>query len=78
MNRIQPKRKYLQRHLKTDYKRWNDMTKSKVIFDDQGTTKRVDGEVDISDNDLVKIIADDGRLLYVNKKAILFIKELPQ
>ena len=51
--------------------------RSKVVFDDQGATKRVDGEVDVSDSELIKITVDDGRIIYVNKKKILFIKELP-
>jgi hypothetical protein len=54
------------------------MSRSKVVFKDEEITKRVDGEVDFSDSDLVKITVDDGRVLYVNKKTILFIKELPQ
>jgi hypothetical protein len=54
-----------------------DMALSKVIFEDQGCTKRVDDIVDMSDPNLVKITVDDGRVLFVNKSKILFIKELP-
>jgi hypothetical protein len=53
------------------------MARSKVVFDDQGCTKRLDGEVEVSDSELVKITVDDGRVLWVNKNKILFIKELP-
>jgi len=53
------------------------MARSKVVYNDQGVTKRFDGEIDLSDPNLVKIIVDDGRTIYVNKANILFIKELP-
>jgi hypothetical protein len=53
------------------------MARSKVLFNDEGCTKRIDGEVDVTDSNLVKITVDDGRILYVNKSNILFIKELP-
>ena len=52
------------------------MARCKVVFNDNGD-KRVDGEVDVSDSELVKITVDDGRVLYVHKSKIIFIKELP-
>lgn len=54
------------------------MARSKVLFNDEGTTKRLDGEVDVNDSELVKVTVDDGRVLYVHKSKIIFIKELPR
>jgi len=52
------------------------MARCKVIFNDNGD-KRIDGEVDVNaDSELIKILTDDGKVIYVSKAKITFIKEL--
>lgn len=53
------------------------MARYKIVFNDNGD-KRVDGDCDFSDPNLLKITVDDGRVLYVNKAKIIFIRELPR
>ena len=51
------------------------MVRCKVVFNDNGD-KRVDGETDVSDPNLVKVLCDDGRTVYIAKSKIIFIREL--
>jgi len=48
----------------------------KVVFKDDNTTKRIDGHIDTSDPNLVKVQTDDGQTVFINKRQIIFIKEI--
>lgn len=48
----------------------------KVVFHDQHREKVVIGTVDSTDTDLLKITCRDGITIYVNKKNIVFMREL--
>lgn len=50
--------------------------RSKIVFKDDDRHKVLFGVVDLSDPNLVKITVDDGQVFYINKSAIIFIKEL--
>lgn len=48
----------------------------KVVFHDDNREKVVWGIVDSTDADLLKITCRDGKNIYVNKKNIVYMREL--
>lgn len=51
------------------------MNRSKIVFEDQGTTKVLKGFIEDLDQDLIKVLTVEGNV-YVSKKHITFIREL--
>lgn len=53
------------------------MRRYKIVFDDNGNTKTVFGDIDPDTPDvLLKVFSDNGNLIYINKQDIIFMREL--
>ena len=52
------------------------MGRYKIVFKDGDNEKVIFGDVDLSDPNLVKVDTDQGNTIFINKVAIIFIKEL--
>lgn len=50
------------------------MKKTKIVFKDGSRNKAVVGVASLQ-QDFVKICCDDGNVLYINKRHIVFMKE---
>lgn len=47
----------------------------KIVFKDEGSTKTIRGSSFIFDGNLVKITDFQGKTIFVNREAIVFIRE---
>ena len=52
------------------------MGKYKIVFLDGDQEKIIYGYIDISDSELIRIKSDQGNTVFVNKKNVVFLKEL--
>ena len=51
------------------------MVRFKIIFKDGDAKKRIFGDAEF-EGPLVKVISDQGNIVYINKASIVFMKEL--
>ena len=51
------------------------MVRFKVVFRDESNEKCIYGDVTFEDT-LIKVLGDEGNLVYINKNSIVFMKEI--
>lgn len=52
------------------------MSKTKIVYRDDKTTKIIFGFINSEDSIFVKVIAEDGTIFRLNKNSIVSIKEV--
>lgn len=53
------------------------MVRYKVVFKDREIDKCIFGKITIED-ELIKVDSDNGNIVYINKKCIVFMKEITE
>lgn len=53
------------------------MVRYKIVFKDETNEKCVYGDATFEDT-LIKVLGDEGNILYINKTAVVFMKEIKE